>query len=73
MIIKVKYIRIILSPNWLHLVVFESFKEVLMHDLLTLKFGIDVAIFRALNVPEHGISLQDFNIKSFKALAIPLI
>jgi hypothetical protein len=22
---------------------------------------------------EHGISLQDFNIKSFKALAIPLI
>ena len=35
--------------------------------------GNDVAIFRARNVPEHGISLQDFNIKSFKALAISLI
>jgi hypothetical protein len=34
--------------------------------------GNDVAIFRARNVPEHGISLQDYNIKSFKALAIPL-
>ena len=32
-----------------------------------------VAIFRAQNVPEHDISLQDFNIKSFKALAIPMI
>ena len=32
-----------------------------------------VAIFRAQNVPEHDISLQDFNIKPFKAMAIPLI
>ena len=29
----------------------------------------DVAIFRARNVPEHDISLQDCNIKSFKAVA----
>ena len=28
-------------------------------------FGNDVAIFRVRNVPEHAISLQDFNIKSF--------
>ena len=35
-------------------------------------FGNDVAVFRVLNVPEHGISLQDFNIKSFKARAIAL-
>ena len=49
---------------WLHLVVFESFMEVLMHDLEALKFR---------NSPEHDISLQDFNIKSFKARAIPLI
>jgi hypothetical protein len=34
--------------------------------------GNDVAIFRVWNVPEHGISLQDFNIKSFKTRAIPL-
>jgi hypothetical protein len=27
----------------------------------------------AHNVPKHDISLQDFNIKSFKAMAIPLI
>ena len=30
-------------------------------------------IFRVRNVPEHGISLQDFNIKSCKVRAIPLI
>jgi hypothetical protein len=35
-------------------------------------YGNSVAIFRARNVPEHDISLQDFNIKSFKARAIPL-
>ena len=34
--------------------------------------GNDIAIFRVRNVPEHVISLQDFNIKSFKARAIPL-
>jgi hypothetical protein len=28
--------------------------------------GNDVAIFRVRHVQEHGISLQDFNIKSFK-------
>jgi hypothetical protein len=35
--------------------------------------GKDVAIFRALNVPEHGISLHDFNTRSFQATAMPLI
>jgi hypothetical protein len=35
--------------------------------------GNDVAIYRARNVPEHDISLQDFNMKPFKAMAIPLI
>ena len=35
--------------------------------------GNDVAIYRARNVPEHGISMHDHTIKSFKALVIPLI
>jgi hypothetical protein len=32
--------------------------------------GNDVAIYRARNFPEHGISLQDFNIKLFKKVHI---
>ena len=35
--------------------------------------GNDVAVFRARNVADHDISLQDFSIKLFNALAIPLI
>ena len=64
---------IILSPNLVALVVFESFKKILMLDYKHWNSGNDVAVFRARNVLEHGISLKDYNIKAFKALAISLI